>query len=223
LGGRLDPIRDHASAQERTRVLFIGNSLTAANDLPGLVSALARAAGAPIECASVTFPDHGLQEHWERGDARQAIARGGWSYVVLQQGPSALPESRVLLRQFARRFDADIKRVGARTALYMVWPSAVRSRDYDGVVASYSIVSRELGALLLPVGEAWRAAWRRQADLQLYAEDQFHPDVIGSYLAALVIVERLSGRSAAGLPPLVPMTQQTHQVLVEAAAEVNKQ
>lgn len=210
------------AARQPRRVLFIGNSLTAANDLPGLVAAISRAAGQPLECVSIAFPDHGLEEHWERGDARKAIARGGWSYVVLQQGPSALPESRVVLRQFARRFDAEIKRVGARTALYMVWPSSARSRDFDGVIRSYSMVSAELGALLLPVGEAWQAAWRQDSKAALYSPDGFHPSLLGSYLAALVIFERLSGVSSAGLPPVVSIPRPALQVLIDAAAAVNR-
>jgi hypothetical protein len=205
-----------------SRVLFIGNSLTAANDLPGLVSSLSRAARNPIESVSVTFGNHSLEDHWNRSEARKAIAEGGWSHVVLQQGPSALPESRVLLRQYARRFDAEIKQVGARTALYMVWPSAMRSGDFDGVVTSYTTAARDVGGLLLPVGEAWRSAWRRDAGLRLYADDGFHPSLVGSYLAALVIHERLAGHSAVELPPVVPIVPATLRVLRESAAEVNQ-
>jgi hypothetical protein len=214
--------RQPSPAIASLRVLFIGNSLTAANDLPGLVSSLSRAAGHPIEGVSVTFGNHSLQDHWKRGDARKAIAQGGWAYVVLQQGPSALPDSRVSLRQYVRRFDVEIKRAGARTALYMVWPSAMRSADFDGVVTSYTTAARDVGGLLLPVGEAWRSAWRRDRGLRLYADDGFHPTTLGSYLAALVIYERLAGRSAVAVPPIVPIVPATLQVLRDSAADVNK-
>src|SRR5215471_13990765 len=73
------------------RVLFIGNSLTRANNLPGMVAAMSAAVGQPLECERVTFEGYSLEDHWNQGSARQAIARGGWSIVVLQQGPSALP------------------------------------------------------------------------------------------------------------------------------------
>jgi len=205
-----------------SRVLFIGNSLTAAHDLPGLVSSISRAARDPIESVSVTFGNHSLEDHWNRGDARRAIAGRGWSFVVLQQGPSALPESRVVLRQYARRFDREIKRAGARTALYMVWPSAARRRDFDGVVTSYTTAARDIDGVLLPVGEAWRAAWRRDESLQLYGEDGLHPTPLGSYLGALVIYERLSGRSPKGLSPILPMAPATLQLLQDAAAEANR-
>ena len=114
-----------------TRILFIGNSLTYSNDLPAMVCAMARSAGRQVTCESVAKPDYGLEEHWNDREARQAIARG-WDVVVLQQGPSALPESRRLLIDYTRRFDAEIKKAGARTALFMVWPSRTRRGDFSG-------------------------------------------------------------------------------------------
>src|SRR5262245_25457547 len=78
------------------RILFIGSSLTYANDLPAMVCALARAARHEAQCEIIAKPDYSLEDHWNERTARQAIARG-WDFVVLQQGPSALPESRELL------------------------------------------------------------------------------------------------------------------------------
>ena len=173
-----------------TRVLFIGNSLTYANDLPAMVCAMARSAGRHVTCESVAKPDYGLEEHWNDREARRTIARG-WDVVVLQQGPSALPESRRLLVDYTRRFDAEIKKAGARTALYMVWPSRARRGDFPGVSQSYAAAAKDVNGLLLPAGEAWRAAWATDPELQLYGPDGFHPSPIGTYLAALVIYEQI--------------------------------
>jgi hypothetical protein len=185
------------------RVLFIGNSLTAANNLPAMVEAIAAQRGDRIACEAIVFPDVSLEDQWGRGDAVRAIARGGWSTVVLQQGPSALPESRVLLLAYVRKFDAEARRVGARTALYMVWPSVGRRGDFEGVRQSYAAAAKDVGGLLLPAGDAWRAAWRRDSRLALYGPDGFHPSALGSYLAALVIYQQISGRSPVGLPAVL--------------------
>ena len=213
------------AAQRPQRVLFIGNSLTSANNLPGLVEALSRAAGeSRIECRLVAFPNYSLEDHWNRGDAPHAIAEGAWSIVVLQQGPSALPESRVLLIEYVRRFDAAIRKAGARTALYMVWPAAARRGDFDGVSASYSAAARAVNGLLLPVGDAWRAAWRRDPRIELYGPDGFHPTALASYLGALVIYQELSGRSPVGLPStmLAPALRDARiLILQQAAADAN--
>jgi hypothetical protein len=200
-----------------TRILFIGNSLTYANDLPAMVCALARSAGRQATCETVAKPDYGLEEHWNDREARQAIARG-WDVVVLQQGPSALPESRRLLISFARRFDAEIKKAGARTALYMVWPSRTRRGDFPGVSQSYAAAATDVKGLLLPAGDAWRAAWAIDAALPLYGPDGFHPSVMGTYLAALVVYEQIF----ASPPPAGPVpaeAQPVADVLRRAAHE----
>jgi hypothetical protein len=182
------------------RILFIGNSLTYSNDLPAMVCAMARSAGRQVTCESVAKPDYGLEEHWNDREARVAIA-SGWDVVVLQQGPSALPESRRLLIDYTRRFDAEIKKAGARTALFMVWPSRTRRGDSNGVSQSYGAAAKDVDGLLLPAGDAWRAAWVEEPGLPLYGPDGFHPSSMGTYLSALVIYEQLF----ASPPPAAPV------------------
>jgi hypothetical protein len=187
-------------------LLFIGNSLTAANDLPAQLEAMGRASAIAIHCTVVAKPNFSLEDHWADGEARKAIARGGWSHVILQQGPSALPESRVLLNEYAGRFDREIRRVKARTSFFMVWPSAARSGDFDGVSVSYAGAASLTGGVLMPAGDAWRAAWRREPGLALYGPDAFHPSKLGSYLAALTIFHTLTGRfPPAGAAPWIPV------------------
>jgi hypothetical protein len=203
------------------RILFIGNSLTTANDLPAMVEKLSSSSAGPrVQCDVVAFPNYSLEDHWARGDAVKAIARGGWTTVILQQGPSALPESRVLLREYTRKFNTEIRRAGATTALYMVWPSAARRGDFDGVKTSYHIAAQDVAGLFLPVGEAWRAVWKRDARIDLWGPDGFHPTPDATYLAALVIYQRLTGTSPAGLPPPWAMPPARAAILQQAAAEV---
>jgi hypothetical protein len=175
-------------------LLFVGNSLTAANDLPAMVEAMGKASGIAIRAERVAKPDYGLAEHWQDGDARRAIARGGWTLVILQQGPSALPESRVILHDYARRFDREIRRAKGTPAFYAVWPAAARRGDFDRVHESYAGAAALVDGVLLPAGEAWRAAWRRDPGLALYGPDGFHPSKLGTYVAALVIFRGVTGR-----------------------------
>jgi hypothetical protein len=113
------PVVSAQTPSREQRVLFIGNSLTYST-----ISRTSRDAGAGrgvrVSCTSIAFPDYSLEDHWQRGDAVSQIRKGGWSLVVLQQGPSAASESQVLLREYVKRFDKEIRAVGARTSLYMV-------------------------------------------------------------------------------------------------------
>jgi hypothetical protein len=182
------------------RILFIGNSLTYANDLPGLVQQLGRSDPArPTVVSSVAFGGYSLEDHWNRGDALTAIRQGGWDLVVLQQGPSALPESRVNLIEWSGRFAAEIRKVGARPALYMVWPPLDRAADWDAVTASYAAAAAAAHAALFPAGEALRAAYTADPGLPLFDGDRFHPAPLGSAGAALVIYSVAANVSPLGL------------------------
>jgi hypothetical protein len=187
-----------------------------------MIATLARAARGPrIDGAAIAFPNFSLEDHWQQGDAISAIARGGWTTVVLQQGPSALPESRVLLREYTRKFADAIQRIRAVPALYMVWPSSARFADFDDVRTSYQLAARDVRGLFLPVGEAWRTVWKRDARVELYGPDGFHPTPTAAYLAALVIYQRLTGRSLLGTPAPVAMPPARAALLQRAAADTN--
>ena len=192
------------------RVLMIGNSLTYANDLPATVETLLDQAGVEATVDSVAYPDASLGDQWERATARRAIADGRYDVVVLQQGPSAAPESRMILKRDASRFAALIRKAGGRPALYMVWPASARPQDWPGVEASYTAAAKGCDCLLLPAGRAFRLALDETADSALFAEDGFHPSVMGSRLAALVIAAGILGRPPGDLP--------ADPVLAEAAA-----
>lgn len=206
---------DLPAQQEELRVLFIGNSLTASHDVPRLVEQLTGRGGPRIRSTAITRGGFSLDDHWDAGDAVRAITRGGWAFVVLQQGPSALPESRVQLRAATKKFDAVIRNAGARTALYMVWPSEARAGDFDAVRESYALAAADVGGVFIPAGEAWRAAWRREPRIALYGADRFHPTAKGSLLAALVIAQVLTGRDVVAAPEVAD-----GELLRDAAAEV---
>jgi hypothetical protein len=92
------------------------------------------------------------------------------------------------------------------------------------VSASYAAAARDVGAILLPAGDAWREAWTRDPNLALYSDDGLHPSAEGSYLAALVIYQRLTGRTPVGLPSKVGRVSidPAHaRLLQEAAAASN--
>ncbi len=173
------------------RVLFVGNSLTNANDLPGRVAGLAAATGRRLEYKEVTFGGFNLEDHWNQGDARAALATGSWNVVIMQQGPSALPESQVDLRTWAMRFADEARAVGTRPALLTVWPEDYRRSALSDVILSYRNAAEAAQAQLFPAGEAWHVAWACNARLPLYGPDGFHPSTLGTYAAALVVYGRL--------------------------------
>lgn len=209
------------------RVLFIGNSLTYWNDLPRAIADLATEMGdTTLTYRTVVYPDYSLEDHWARGDAQRAIAATKWDVVVLQQGPSALPESRVLLVEYAKRFAPLIVKAGAKPALYGVWPSASRRFDFAESRNSYAAAASAVNGALYSVGAAWTAAWARDPALPLYSADGLHPSPLGTYLAAIVMYQGLYGRSPLDLPAVarvggiaLNVPPATIRLLQSAAAE----
>ncbi|HEU4328638.1 MAG TPA: SGNH/GDSL hydrolase family protein [Roseiflexaceae bacterium] len=184
----------------RVRVLFIGNSHTFVNDLPGQLTALASQAGEqPLATETVAVGGATLRDHWQQGRALERIRAGGWDYVVLQdqsQRPLLDPEG---MAADVRRFDEEIRKAGARTVLYITWTHQAEQRLQRQITAAYRRIAAERGALVAPVGPAWQEALRRQPRLALYQPDQIHAAPAGTYLAAYVFYATLFGRSPAGL------------------------
>ena len=201
-------------------VLFVGNSLTYGNDLPGLVQSLAAAVGRPVPTAMIAHPNFSLGDHLNHGDALRSIATGGWRVVVLQQGPTTLEDSRELLRKWTASFDQRIRAVGARTALFSVWAESSRKAAFADVAYSYSSAAQDVGGIYLPATQAWLEAWARDPLRPLYASDGFHPSPEGSYLAALVIAGVLTGVSPAAMPAHVVRPNGTEVSFPEETATV---
>jgi hypothetical protein len=210
----------NAIPEKPFRILFVGNSLTAENDLPAAVARIADEAGRrPVETRTVAPGGVSLEEHWSSTGAREALAEDAWDAVVLQQGPSSLPESRAHLVSWAMRWADEARSHGARPALVTVWPEEERVSALPDVIASYAAAAEASDAELLPAGAAWRAAWHRDPGLALYGADGFHPSELGTELAALVVYAGLTGASPGGLPLDDSVPVDTARVLREAVAE----
>ena len=71
-------------------ILFIGNSFTQRNDLPGLLAAMAQERGVRIRHNLISAGGASLRTHWNAGRAAKEIEAGDYDYVVLQE-QSTLP------------------------------------------------------------------------------------------------------------------------------------
>jgi hypothetical protein len=209
-------------AGDTVRVLFVGNSLTYTNDLPGMLKQLAAAGGViDIETYDASQPGYALEDHWSNAGSRAALDAGGWDIVILQQGPSSLPESRANLVTWAETWGEAIRERGGSPALYMVWPDRSRLKFFDAVRESYEAGAEAADGAFYPAGEAWRSAWSRDSTLALYGPDDFHPSVLGTYLAALTIYRGLTGRTPPSLIRL-GLTAELETLLQDAAQEADE-
>ena len=191
-------------------ILFIGNSYTFVNDLPNAHFApLARERGVEFDVTSVTLGGWRLLRFADPGDKggrqlREAIAGRHFDYVVLQDhscGPIAMyPEFlagaaalRTLLEGQADEF-----------VLYATWGRKSGSPDLEifgcgcegmteKLAEAYERAGRLLGMKVAHVGRAFLDYAAEHPDDDLYMEDRSHPSVIGTEVAAKVLLDAVLG------------------------------
>jgi hypothetical protein len=211
--GRPGPSSPGPSRAGHYRVLFIGNSLTYTNDLPGTVAGIALTLGDTMDVQTVAAPNLALIDHVAgQTNAVEVIKSGHWDFVVLQQGPTPLPLYRDTLILATRWLQPYIRAAGARSAQLMVWPAATKRASFDDVRRSSELAAEAVHGIFLPAGEAWRVAWSTGPRVALYGEDGFHPSELGTYLAALVVYEGLTGRDVTTLPARINVAGKRLQV-----------
>lgn len=181
------------------RILFVGNSLTYANDLPGAVATVAGALGHDVAVASVARPNFALEDHWYTGIA-SVIAELAPDLIVMQQGPSSLPENQEHLAVWSDSLSRLVREVGGEPALLMVWPSLSRAHAFDDVRDGYRAAAERVDGHFFPAGEALRALHDSYPDFSPFGPDGFHPSDYGTVVAAYVVVGTFFDEAVSGLP-----------------------
>ena len=114
------------------RILFVGNSFTARNNLPGLLKGLAGARGIDLEHKLISAGGASLRQHLNAGKALEAIATGDFDTVVLQEQSTLPIKSPARFREGARDFHTAISAAGVPDRPLPDLGEAERPRDPTG-------------------------------------------------------------------------------------------
>src|SRR4051812_39880615 len=98
-----------AKRNKPTSVLFIGNSFTQRNDLPGLIASMARQHGVSLRHELISAGGASLKRHWNAGTAVSAIQKGGYDFVVLQEQSTLPVKNAARMAEGIQLFDGAIK------------------------------------------------------------------------------------------------------------------
>jgi hypothetical protein len=129
-----------------------------------------------------------------------AIRKGGWDVVVLQEQSQRPIFERSLFLSYVQKFDAEIRKNGGKTILFMTWErpeSATDGVTTPNVAAAYYAVGKQLGVTVAPAGLAFGRALAERPELKLYVADG-HPTEAGTYLATCVLYGTIYGTSPVG-------------------------
>ena len=219
------------NGEQCLRILFIGNSYTFYNDLPGTFAELARAGGHQVEVQMVANGGWGFTDHVESADTLAAIQSKEWDYVVLQERSidPAVPYSRTnFMYPTARVLVQYIRNVGAKPVFFVTWghkhgepdmgiPNYVTMQAW--IDQGYLAIAQELNVTLAPVGTAWYIAQKDPATPELWQEDGSHPTVAGSYLAANVFYATIFFQGPVGLSYMGGLSKDQASHLQEIASK----
>lgn len=172
-------------------ILFIGNSFTQRNDLPGMLAAMAAEANVLVRHELVCRGGASLRTHWNAGAAAKAIRTGKYDHVVLQEQSTLPVKNAGRMAENVRLFQEVIEQAGARTALYMTWARQHALETQQLITTAYNSIGKEIGAVVVPVGVVWQKCHAKHARPLLYDRDQSHPSLAGSYLASCVFLAAL--------------------------------
>jgi hypothetical protein len=183
-------------------LLFMGNSHTAVNDVPGLVAAMVRAVRPDKSVAATNAPGSlFLDERVSDAATRQALAERRWSFVVLQAQRSSSSWTIEHPIDGAVSLVRSAREAGAVPVLFPEWPrrGIVESHLLFGLYVS---IARQAPACVAPIPQAFDLAATRHPSIALHAADGNHSSPAGAYLAALVLAATISGVSPTASPTL---------------------
>ena len=220
-----DPI-EHSPAgvsQDTYHLLFIGNSHSSANGLPGLVTTMIEA-GLPGSPASAELaPGFGfLSERLDDGVTQQSLESRAWTHVVLQAQKYSTSGLYFYPTDAAEEW---IRRVRARNAepiLFPEWPRKGNAEEGPRIHELHLSISAREPACVAPVGLAWEESIRTYPSLDLHAPDGNHSNINGAMLTAFVFYQLMTGQSASELPNIqgVPVSEEIQQKLADVASAV---
>jgi hypothetical protein len=221
------------AAQDTLSVLFIGNSYTSANNLPQLVQNLSTSAGKTLNIDSNMPGGFPLSSHLNDATTFSKISQGNWDYVILQE------QSQIPTIDYYRYNDmypamTDLKSVieqynpCAKIITYMTWgrrfggqqcdPSGTYcspvfanfNHMQDSLTSAYLEISEQLNIQCAPVGVTWQNILN-DTTLVLHSGDNSHPNIDGSYVAALTIFSSIWKQSSFGLTYTAGLSSQLAQ------------
>jgi hypothetical protein len=220
-------------AQDTLNVLFIGNSYTSYNNLPLLVKNLSTSAGKTLNIDSNMPGGYLISSHLNDATTLSKISQGNWDYVILQE------QSQIPTIEFYRYNDmypamTDLKSVieqynpCAKIITYMTWgrrfggqqcdPSGTNcspvfanfNHMQDSLTSAYLEISEQLNIQCAPVGVTWQNILN-DTTLVLHSGDNSHPNIDGSYVAALTIFSSIWKQSSFGLTYTAGLSSQLAQ------------
>lgn len=179
-------------AKPELRILFLGNSHTASNNLTGMVKSLLEADGSGRRVAVKSGFAPFLNDFWKNEKMKASIKNDKWDIVVLQAAFVSSSHTRKYSQEGGINIANLAREAGARTMLFVEWPRRGWNES-NQQMAVYKDIAKATKAELIPICYAFDNALKVNKNLQLWASDGNHSNRDGAYLASCTIYHWITG------------------------------
>lgn len=182
-------------------LLFIGNSHSSVNGLPGLVATLIETAdpNKKVNTANASGSKF-LDERIGDGQTLELLQSRRWSHVFLQAQKYSSSGDFFYPTTSAEEWIRRVKAQQAIPILFPEWPRRGNREEGLRVHELHLYIASQESACVAPVGLVWDKMIARYPNVDLHAADGNHSNLKGALLTAFVFYQILTKQSAADLP-----------------------
>ena len=204
-------------------VLFIGNSHSSYNNLPGLVQTLIEHGVADKSVNAFVAPGWGfLADRVNDGFTYETIQARPWTHVILQAQKYSTTGLYTYPTSAAELWIKRIKEQNAIPVMFPEWPRKFNYEEGLRVHQLHMSIAATEPACVAPIGLTWDLAIERYPQLEFHASDGNHSNPRGALLSAYVFYEVITEQLASELPYIASLdfSAEEQQLMRETASEV---
>lgn len=201
-------------AEEKTSVLFVGNSFTFHNNMPVIFKEIAESLNKAVLIDTVVQGGKDIMYHSKQELTYSKIKERKWDYIVIQghsnefakYDPEIINNTLPFLEQILDSVKAN--HLCTKVLMYMTWGYKYGNSDWEKINSypsmqnliekQYLRTADYVSVSVSPVGAVWRKIRRQKSRINLYAPDDYHPSKYGSYVSACTFFTSIFGVSPFG-------------------------
>lgn len=210
-------------AQDSTRVLFIGNSITYFNDMPQTFKNIANSLGDETSVTMYAPGGTGFVNHVADPAVYNLFRQGNWDYIVLQPGSNESPGYSAPINETLERARTLIDSIYTYNPCadvlfyeisYGVWGNTPNNlATYNNTMSlikdNLEILADSTKSFFAPVGEGFRTKWNKnQTEMLWNSNGDIHPNAKGSYIAACTFYSTIFQKPSHGSPVISTLSAQ---------------
>ena len=225
--------------KDTTRVLCLGNSFTYYCSCPALLKEIAWNEGHYLDLVAAIKGGQNFGQHCSLNVSADAIAKGGYDLAVMQdqsQTPARLAQDRKANQEslddavaLAEKIRAESP--GCKIIVESTWSYVGKEGEYGGFgdhktfeklsLKGSRIMAKAIGdAKVSHIAEAYALVRKERPDINLFAADNKHQDILGSYLKSCVNYLTIFGEPFGDNPADCGIDHETAEYLRSVAERV---